>query len=262
MHPGGTTNRPLPSALPFPEGTTTALPRARVASVRLADDSTRRRERAVELAGRPGASRDEPRRLGAGRTRGHPRPRGSLDPSSTVPRQTPRADRRRGARWGRRAAGARWCRSPRSSFSRTFRASSFPARARVLARDRVRSRRRARPVNPSGVVVPRVVRRLSTRHSRRRHRTISPPLNDVPAHLPPLRRSQSRMSKKITQLGKVMQHLGSASFEDESVGSNLVGVSERYENEVDDPARRRRQGGGVPGVHPRQGRGEPDRRRV
>ena len=41
------------------------------------------------------------------------------------------------------------------------------------------------------------------------------------------------MSKKITQLGKVMQHLGSASFEDESVGSNLVGVSERYENEVD-----------------------------
>ena len=107
----------------------------------------------------------------------------------------------------------------------------FP-RARAFSRETASGPDAARPGQPFRRGVPRVVRRLSTRHSRR-HRKISPPLNDVPAHPPPLRRSQSRMSKKITQLGKVMQHLGSASFEDESVGSNLVGVSERYENEVD-----------------------------
>ena len=107
----------------------------------------------------------------------------------------------------------------------------FP-RARAFSRETASGPDAARPGQPFRRGVPRVVRRLSTHHSRR-HRKISPPLNDVPAHPPPLRRSQSRMSKKITQLGKVMQHLGSASFEDESVGSNLVGVSERYENEVD-----------------------------
>ena len=117
---------------------------ARVASVRLADDSTRRRERAVELAGEGQARR--------GTSRGGSAP---VEPADTpVPgarwirrrfRDKRRArtvvEARDGGRHGQRApdgVAARGRRSPGRSG-----ASSFPARARVLARDRVRSRRRA-----------------------------------------------------------------------------------------------------------------------
>ena len=185
MHPGEQQPPPFPPLCRFRKARRLHS-HARVASVRLADDSARRGTRGRGRGGRPGASRDEPRRLAP------------VELADTVPAWIRRRfrDKRRArtvveARDGEARAAARWCRSPRSCSPGRSGASSFPARARVLRETASVPTPRA-PVN-----LPAWCPRSSagSRRPPRRHRTISSS-ERRPRSPPVLRCSQSRMSRR------------------------------------------------------------------